>query len=415
MFEYQALKDYAYANYGWVGPDGTFKPTSFTSRLRKKQSGMENCEEEEIPTKVSSPNKNERSRKRDKKRDNKKERKKPKRTIIRRNQSSSIIEQKESADMNDVLSKIPEEVKADFNRIGLVKDKNGNNYNTVIQVNPYEFPNHYIMNEWQKMYHEWRNEGKNGDFKRLVYWYGQKHNEENVENDEDDNDLSLVNANIIHVLNEQGLDPPLPNDGDLNSIDFQFFKEVCLEPHARISQIRKIQEKKQLWMDKIPLSNSVDFHKVGFYKKYKTFYPAIQLSPFEVNTKTRKKYFKEVVKEYNRGDKKTQMKRLVFIYGTKLDNKNNAFEFVAESNFVAFDSCNAQYKHFQIPKAIKDKIFDDRETLSSDEELFVHGRMKLLKESTLPAAARGIDLFIPNDVEIFESYAKVCHFTEQQF
>ena len=121
---------------------------------------------------------------------------------------------------------------------------------------------------------------------RLVYWYGQDH-------DEDGPQFSLVDANDIQSLNnDKGLDTPLPHGDDLDMSAYtQALQDISLNPEHRISWVRKIEEEKKKQLSTIPTRNRLGFHQIGFGKVGKRFCPVIQLSPFEVNNEVRVKYF----------------------------------------------------------------------------------------------------------------------------
>jgi len=133
---------------------------------------------------------------------------------------------------------------------------------------------------------QWNTGGGKGDLQRLVYWYGQDH-------DEDAPQLSLVDANdILSLNNDKGLETPLPYGDDLDKLAYtDALQDMLLDPKNRISWVRKIEEEKKKQLSTIPTRNRLGFHQIGFAKVDKRFFPVIQLSPFEVNKEVRVKYF----------------------------------------------------------------------------------------------------------------------------
>ena len=99
---------------------------------------------------------------------------------------------------------------------------------------------------------QWDSGETKGDLQRLVYWYGQDH-------DEDAPQLSLVDANDIKLLNnDKGLDTPLiyGDDPDKEAA-IEALQDMYLDPKNRISRVRKIEEEKKRQLSTIPTRNRV--------------------------------------------------------------------------------------------------------------------------------------------------------------
>ena len=61
-----------------------------------------------------------------------------------------------------------------------------------------------------------------------------------------------------------------------------------------------------------------------------------------------------------------------------------------------------------VSKTTREKIFDESQALSKDEELVVHGIYQMLKESKLKESERGAHLLTSDDTHIMDSYSRFC-------
>jgi len=109
--------------------------------------------------------------------------------------------------------------------------------------------------------------------------------------------------------------------------------------------------------------------------------------------------------------KKNEIKRLVFWYGTRKRNANQAFSFISEKKFISYEAGVEKNYHI-LPPALKEKV-DQGAKLSAMEKAVVDGLKQMENDLKFSQIERPGILMLPNtDAEVAEYLTTDMHCQE---
>lgn len=293
-----------------------------------------------------------------------------------------------------VFSRLNQGISSDFRRVCFARYDG--EYFPVIQISPFDLcPSSMFRCNWFRKF-KMINSGKE-DW-RMVYWYGQPRDDAMI-------DISMVKGmNICSYfegcqnLKQSGRDE---NDDYVKNAMEEAAEDLKLLPEQRLKWFFNREKEKKKILSSIPDDLRTDFGRVGFVKSNSQVLPCIQLSPYVPAGSTRTSFIKEIEQGMA---KKNEIKRLVFWYGTRKRNANQAFSFISEKKIISYEA-GVESKHHVLPPALKEKV-DKGARLTVLEKVLVDGLKQMDNDLKFSQIERPGILMLPNSDDEVAEYLK---------
>lgn len=306
------------------------------------------------------------------------------------------IDQEEQDDRsklrNYIASLVPEDVKNDFGRVGFAS------YDEflfpVIQINPLELAPSCFRSEWMRMFRTWDLNGRVGSFKRLVYWYGQGHGD-------NEREMSLLDESDI-ISYYDGCEQIAERasqwniEEDLEKYLKHGIKEaetdLDLSVEKRVIWLKQSEVEKRDFLMKIPPEMTNDFRSLGWVCQGRLHLPVVILSPFDVTGEVKEEYI-NILNEGMEADK--PLKRLVLWYGTRQKHSHRAFAFIKGSQIIPYQEGLSRNLNV-VPEKITKKI-ETNSNLTQNEFLMFYGLKMMQRDAQLSREERPNLLILPDN------------------